>query len=257
MVAAEEQDKKRRIAEELLEEARHPAYAADIQDCQTLIDYFSVKTGSSEATTSSGYVRPAVAGAPALEIRQVDTDLKGMVARKKKGEDEENYFVAKKTVKPVTAKKTAPTPPPQTKAAPSAASTQLQIPFGTLSGLLALSIPPPVSTEDIPRVIEDLKTKKAWFQANRTSLSLIYLCLSLIIVLQRPASRKKTLQRQKRRLPSSTRPRQRQMVLPRKRRQMQLLMQMRHPQLRSLSSLLPFLSKMRHTIRVQLRVLAL
>jgi len=32
---------------------------------------------------------------------------------------------------------------------------------------LSLSIPPPVSTADLPRVVEDLKTKKSWFEANQ------------------------------------------------------------------------------------------
>lgn len=176
--AADEASKKRAIAEELLENARHPAFAAEVVDCQTLIDYFAGKSGSSEATSSSAFERAEVAGAPKLEIRKVESDVQGLVARKKKGEDEENYFVAKKTKKPATTKKSAPAPPPaQTSKEPSAASTQLQIPFGTLSGLLALSIPPPASSTDIPRVIEDLKTKKAWFQANRTCNS----CAKLFI----------------------------------------------------------------------------
>jgi len=37
--------------------------------------------------------------------------------------------------------------------------------------LLALSIPPPVNSGDVPRVVEDLKTKKAWFHANQTRVT--------------------------------------------------------------------------------------
>ena len=163
---AEEVEKKKAHAEQLLDDARHPAFAAEIQDCQTLIDYFSAKTGATEATTSSSlYTRNEVAGAPKLELRQVDST--GLVLKKKKGEIEENYFVAKK--KPAVAKKGASTPvSAPLKENPSASSQQLQLPFGTLSGLLALSIPPPANAGDVPRVVEDLKTKRAWFQANRT-----------------------------------------------------------------------------------------
>jgi len=162
---AEEVEKKKAHAEQLLEDARHPAFAAEIQDCQTLIDSFSSKTGTTEATPSSSlYTKSEVAGAPKLALRQVDST--GLVLKKTKGEDE-NYFVAKK--KQPVPKKGAPTPapaPPKENSS-SSSSQQLQIPFGTLSGLLALSIPPPASAGDVPRVIEDLKTKKAWFQANR------------------------------------------------------------------------------------------
>lgn len=86
---------------------------------------------------------------------------------KKKGEDENNYFVAKKSKKP-SGKAPSQAPPAANAASEgSSASAQLQIPFGTLSGLLALSIPPPASAAEVPRVIEDLKTKKAWYQANQ------------------------------------------------------------------------------------------
>ncbi len=181
---AEEVEKKKAHAEQLLDDARHPAFAAEIQDCQTLIDYFSAKTGTTEATTSSSlYTKNEVAGAPKLELRQVDST--GLVLKKKKGDNEENYFVAKK--KPPVPKKgaSAPVPAPPKENYPSSSSQQLQLPFGTLSGLLALSIPPPGNAGDVPRVIEDLKTKKAWFQANRMCFVYHHLLGSLSGV-QRP-----------------------------------------------------------------------
>jgi len=167
---AEEAEKKKAQAEQILEDARHPAFTVEVQDCQTLIDHFSAKTGTAEAAPSSNlYTKTEVAGAPKLELRQVDST--GLVLKKKKGEGEENYFVAKK--KQPTSKKGAsvPAPAPPKEGGPSPVSQQLQIPFGILSGLLALSIPPPANTGDVPRAIEDLKTKKAWFQANQTRVT--------------------------------------------------------------------------------------
>ena len=191
---AEEVEKKKAHAEQLLDDARHPAFAAEIQDCQTLIDYFSAKTGAAEATTSSSlYTKNEVAGAPKLELRQVDST--GLVLKKKKGDTEENYFVAKK--KPPVPKKGTSTPvPAPPKENPSSNSQQLQLPFGTLSGLLALSIPPPANAGDVPRVVEDLKTKKAWFQANRTCFVYHHLLGSLPGV-QSPASPKRILPKQR------------------------------------------------------------
>jgi len=41
------------------------------------------------------------------------------------------------------------------------------MPLGTLTALLSLSIPPPSSKEEVSRVVDDLKTKKSWFEANQ------------------------------------------------------------------------------------------
>jgi len=105
-----------------------------------------------------------VAGVPELDIRKVEapTDL---VARKKKGE-EEAYFVAGKGKKSRKGPKNSGQNSPAL-STPSTSSSQFQIPLSTLTALLSLSIPPPSSKDEIPRVIEDLKTKKAWFEANQ------------------------------------------------------------------------------------------
>lgn len=172
---AYEESKRREIAEEMLESAKEPAYAADIQDCQTLIDYFSRTSGGGASSSGGGelYSRAEVAGVPKLELRKVGDTMEGMAPMKKKGEDENNYFVAKKGKKAPPAKaygSAAPAPPASTNERdPSTA--QLNIPFGTLSGLMALSIPPPTNVSEVPRVIEDLKTKKTWYLANQARVT--------------------------------------------------------------------------------------
>jgi hypothetical protein len=82
---------------------------------------------------------------------------------KKKGEEEQTYFVGKAKGKKGSkmdgsANSPSPTPPPH---------GSFNIPLSNLSALLSLSIPPPVSNTDLPRVVDDLKTKKAWFEANQ------------------------------------------------------------------------------------------
>ncbi|TRM67568.1 hypothetical protein BD626DRAFT_479165 [Schizophyllum amplum] len=159
--AADELAKKQETAQRLREEAEAPAFQAEIEDCQTLIDYLSGKSGSAapELKTAAVTEKGAdVAGVPKLEIRKVDAAPEGAVVRKKKGAEDEEYFVAGKGKK---GKKQ-----PQAKAAP-ADTDKLNVPFATLSALLALSIPPPANHGDVPRVIEDLGTKKAWFEANQ------------------------------------------------------------------------------------------
>ena len=171
--AAEEAQKKNEIAERLREEAAVPAFQAQIEDCQTLIDYFSGKTSSNHVSDSSPLSpRTEVAGVPRLEIRKVEVAPEGSVVRKKKNEDEDAYFVGSKAKgkgkrvppKPSDTNDTVP-------ASPSPAGQQLNIPLPTLSALLSLSIPPPASPGDVPRVVEDLRTKKAWFEANQSRVT--------------------------------------------------------------------------------------
>jgi hypothetical protein len=162
--AEEEAEKKRAHAERLLEEASMPAFQSQIEDSQTLIDYFSGKS-SAPAVAAALAPRSEVAGVPKLEPRTVEGLGDGMIVRKKKGEEEEAYFTGKakgkKGGKKGGAKLEAAT------GEEASSSDKLQVPLATLSALLSLSIPPPTNSSDLPRVVEDLKTKKAWFEANQ------------------------------------------------------------------------------------------
>ncbi|KAG6873325.1 hypothetical protein C0995_000478 [Termitomyces sp. Mi166 len=160
--AAEEAQKKAEIAERLLEEAKVPAFQAQIEDCQTLIDFLTGKTSGNVTYKSTPLVeKNEIAGVAKLEVRQVEAVPEGSIVRKKKGE-EEAYFVGAKGKS--KGKKNTPS-------APASSSATLNLPFPTLSALMSLSIPPPASAADAPRVVEDLKTKKAWFEANQARVT--------------------------------------------------------------------------------------
>ncbi|KAF8812428.1 hypothetical protein BYT27DRAFT_6418422 [Phlegmacium glaucopus] len=169
--AAEELQKKQEIAERLREEAQLPAFQAQIEDCQTLIDYFSGKSiGNITYKSAPLAVRPEVAGVPKLELRKVEEASEGLVVHKKKGDEEDAYFVVgknkNKSKKGSSKANGSGTTTPTT---PSNAS--LHVPLPTLAALLSLSIPPPASNLDLPRLIEDLNTKKAWFEANQAHVT--------------------------------------------------------------------------------------
>lgn len=156
--AAEEAQKKLETAQRLREEAALPAFQAQIEDCQTLIDALSSKTSVNvELSSAASPAKAAVAGVPELELRKVEDVGDGLVVRKKKGEEEEAYFVGKqkkgKKDKAVKAEST------------------LNLPLPVLRALLSLSIPAPTGHNDVARVIEDLKTKKAWFVANQARVT--------------------------------------------------------------------------------------
>lgn len=167
--AAEEEEKKKVVVERLRDEADTPAFQVQIEDCQTLIDYFLGKVSAPALSrTASEAEKAELVGVPKLEIRKVEA-VEGLVARKKKGEDQEEYFSGKgkkgkkSTTKPAAAAATTPAE----ESSPSSSSGTLNIPLPTLTALLSLSIPPPTSASDVPRLVEDLNTKKAWFQANQ------------------------------------------------------------------------------------------
>ena len=164
--AAEEQQKKLDLVERLRDEASSPAYQIEIEDCQTLIDAFSKGTTSEvpAVISSTEKKKAGLAGVPQLDIRKVEAPT-DMVPRKKKGEDEEAYFVAGKGKKSKKGAKANGHSSPALSTPTS--SSHFHIPLPTLTALLSLSIPPPGSKDDIPQVVEDLKTKKAWFKANQ------------------------------------------------------------------------------------------
>jgi len=54
-----------------------------------------------------------------------------------------------------------------TPAAASSTSSNISLPFSTLNTLLGFGISPPANRDDVPRVVNDLSTKKAWFEANQ------------------------------------------------------------------------------------------
>jgi len=162
----------------LREEAKNPAYAAELEDCSILIGWFKGKYGGEKVPTTnagskagSGAATASLQGVKELEIRQVDSDFKGMTL-KKKGDDEElgGLFGGGFKGKGKKGKKSAA---PSGTATPSegssSASGAVNLPMSLLSALLSLGIPPPSGKEDVSRTIEDLETKKAWYQANSES----------------------------------------------------------------------------------------
>ncbi|KAI9448202.1 hypothetical protein H4582DRAFT_1899176 [Lactarius indigo] len=143
---AEEDEKRKARVLQLREEASQPAFQVEIEDCQTLIDHFSGKPTTAVVSTA----KLAEYTEPKLEIRQVEAAPDNFVPRKKKGEDEETYFVGGGKGKG-KGKKGGP----KADGAANAEATPAFIIFQS----------------DVPRVVEDLKTKKAWFEANQARVT--------------------------------------------------------------------------------------
>ena len=146
------------------EEANQPAYAAEVEDCTTLIGWFKGKYIGGEVPSTSTSKSPApVEGVKVLEIRKVEDDFQGMTLKKKE-DDLEGFFGGSGKKKGVKSKKQST--PANGTATPAEASGAINLPMSLLTALLGLGIPPPIGKEDVSRVVGDLETKKAWFEAN-------------------------------------------------------------------------------------------
>lgn len=74
---------------------------------------------------------------------------------------------AKKTPAAAASASASATPAESSTPPASTASNNISLPFSTLNTLLGFGISPPGNKDDVPRVISDLSTKKAWFEANQ------------------------------------------------------------------------------------------
>ena len=149
-----------------------PAYAGEIEDCSVLIGWFKGKYGGGEVPSTHAGAQTATTqlqGVKELEIRKVEGDFAGMTL-KKKGEDEElgGFFGGSAKGKKGKGGKKGSAAPSGT-ATPTADTGAVNLPMSLLSALLSLGIPPPSGKDDVQRTIEDLETKKAWFDANSTA----------------------------------------------------------------------------------------
>jgi hypothetical protein len=125
------------------EEVSQSAFRMQIKDCQMLIDYFSGETRTAIVPSATpGDTQPISAG------QQVAAVPGHFVRLKKTDEEEEDYFYWEMSNAP-----------------------GIDLSLSTLSTLHSLSILPPSSQADVPRVIEDLKAKKARFEMNRARLT--------------------------------------------------------------------------------------
>lgn len=163
-----EEAKRKEINEQLLEEARMPAFAREIEDCTTLINYFSkfVAGGSNVpeptlSTVPSSQNKSGLSAVPQLEIRKVENDIpEGAIMMKKKA-DEDNYFAGKSKNKRGGNKKAAAA------AASENTSTSLNVPFQTVAALLQFNISAPLSRDDVPKTVDALKEKRTYFEENQ------------------------------------------------------------------------------------------
>jgi hypothetical protein len=151
--SAHEERKRAEARERLIEKARVPAFAAEIRDCRTLLEYFSNKVDLNSTPSS-----PTPVTGLQRQTRWPSTENHpgaGWTPLKQKG-DEDDFFVGGKS----KAKKAQRRETSSLVATPS----KVSIPLGVMSTLVSLSISPPSTTAELPRTIEDINKKIVWFE---------------------------------------------------------------------------------------------
>lgn len=178
---AYEDNKRKEIAERMLEEAQAPAFEREIEDCTTLIAYFQrFQSGASsvpEPTLSTALAPgPNVQNVPSLEMRKVEDEIpQGAVVMKKKQEADQSFF----TVSGAKGKKKGGAKRVDTgKEKESSGPATMNVPFQTVAALLQFNISVPLSREDVPKTIDALKEKQAWFKENQVCPFIAKIALS-------------------------------------------------------------------------------
>lgn len=130
---------------ELREEAALPAFTKEIEDCDALARFFSSDSSGDEKKPEE----------PAAAAPGVDASVpEGAVVVR---HEEDDYFVAGGGKKKGGKKK----------GRAERDTGALNVPFGMLSALMSLSIPPPTNQADLPRVVDNIKLKREYFVSNQ------------------------------------------------------------------------------------------
>ncbi|KAI7338535.1 hypothetical protein KC315_g1720 [Hortaea werneckii] len=146
--------KRQETAKQKLEEASAPAYQDEIRTANNLLGFFDPSSVQKQEVSGPGKFA-------ASATRTVDDS--GMKGTKlpKKGEDEENYFMGtggKKNKRKGNKNSGTSSPAPEGK---------FNLDIGTIDSLSKLNINPPMSQNDVPALIETLKSKISFWKEDQ------------------------------------------------------------------------------------------
>ena len=149
-------EKRRKVAEEKLETASQPAYMDQILSAEGLIRHFDPST----PVESKVLREPSKLGAQAQ--RTVDASQMKGTALKKKGDEEEAYFVGSGGKKGKKGKKAAA-------AGEGPSEGKFNLNMGVIEEFSKVGVEPPSTHAEIPAVIEKLKAKVADWKSTQDS----------------------------------------------------------------------------------------
>jgi len=141
-----------------------------MEDCSVLIGWFKGKYGGGQVPSTNAGDKLATAqlqGVKELEVRKVENDFAGMTLKKKEEDEElDGFFGGKGKGKGKKGGKKGSEAATPVSTEGGGKEAAVNLPMSLLSALLSLGISPPTGKEDVSRTLNDLETKKAWFEAN-------------------------------------------------------------------------------------------
>ncbi|KAK9368219.1 hypothetical protein V1509DRAFT_102433 [Lipomyces kononenkoae] len=145
-----ERERRKKRAAQKLEAASEPAFAVDIAQAESLLQYFdpTFKPTSSALRSSSSLA--------AQVTRTIDAAPPAGTQILSKKTNEETYFVGKKGKKNKT-----------TNGVSTAEKEKFTLNFEIVSQLSKLSLGVPMNKEEVPATVEALRTKVQWFKDNQ------------------------------------------------------------------------------------------
>ena len=154
-------EKRKKIAERILEEASEKAYTNEILTCEGLINYFD----PSSANKKSEVAARELAAQPGRTVSEAPKGTK----LTKKDDREEDYFIGggkgkkgKKNRAQISSSAESP-----------ATSTpgKFSLTLGILEELSRVDVPTPMAQEDIPATLEKLREKLAYYKENQDKVT--------------------------------------------------------------------------------------
>lgn len=145
--------KRQEIAKQKLEEASAPAYGDQLFRAQNLLSHFDPSSAPKQVAAQPG----KYAATPSRKIDE--SAMKGTKLVSKK-DDDDNYFIGS------AGKKKKGRPQAGSVAAPGVEG-KFNLDVGTIEGLAAIGIDPPLSQADVPNVVEKLKEKIAFWKSDQ------------------------------------------------------------------------------------------
>lgn len=147
--------RRQETAKAKLEDASAPAYQDEIRTTQAILAHLDPSFSSKQAAAGPGKFAASAS-------RTVDASgIKG-TALKKKGEEEEDYFVGTGGKKRKGGRKGE-----QANGASSPAPSKFNLDLGTIDSLAKIGVDPPMSQADVPTVVEKLKEKLDFWKKDQ------------------------------------------------------------------------------------------
>ncbi|KAI9883412.1 MAG: hypothetical protein M1823_004829 [Watsoniomyces obsoletus] len=167
-----DRERRKKVADERLEEASRPAYLDEIRTAEGLIRYFDPSSAAASDSSSSKTLSPGKFAAQASRTVSTPEDFKGVKVLKKDDREENYMFMGankkgKKgrrnnnggTASPGGTSSIAGTSTGTSTPTTEGGSSKFQLTVGVIEELGKVDIEPPMGQADVPAVVEKLKTK--------------------------------------------------------------------------------------------------